>query len=211
VALLDDGHHLLDDTGHGVREAEVAGGEARVDEVQRERHRLAVRQGRVEASVEGGQQRLRGGVLAGIQVLDLAEQRILDGEADLLAPHGEGDVVGEGDDQGGAGRGAGVQAGVAQGGRHHVNVLRGDPRQQLREVVRVAPVRGAEDPNHLGVVDGLTRPGLETQAPAGQDDLAPRVVPREDDVVVEDPQDFHGHHTTGDEVTDSSLLSGRCR
>jgi len=92
-----------------------------------------------------------------------------------------------------------------------VNVLRGDPRQQLREVVRVAPVRGAEDPNHLGVVDGLTRPGLETQAPAGQDDLAPRVVPREDDVVVEDPQDFHGHHTTGDEVTDSSLLSGRCR
>ena len=67
----------------------------------------------------------------------------------------------------------------------------GMPASSPRQVVGVAPVDRHERANHLCGVNGLTRPGLESQATAGQDQLTPSLVQREDEVVVEDACYFH--------------------
>ena len=85
----------------------------------------------------------------------------------------------------------GVQPGLGPGLPDQLDVLGRDACQELGQVVGVAAVGRDEGARHQRRVDGPSRPGLEAQAPAGQDHLPTRVVPGEDDVVVEDAQDLH--------------------
>ena len=43
VIAFDDRQHLLDDAGHGVCGGKIAGGEARIDQVQGQSHGFAIR------------------------------------------------------------------------------------------------------------------------------------------------------------------------
>ena len=84
-----------------------------------------------------------------------------------------------------------VQPDVAEGKTHQQDVLGRDAREELGKVVGVAAVGRHEHPDDPCRVDLLTGPGLESQATAGQDDLASGLVQCKDEVVVEDAQQLH--------------------
>ncbi|MFT4296802.1 MAG: hypothetical protein QM582_15475 [Micropruina sp.] len=190
VGLFDDRHQLLDHPGHPVGVGQVAVGETGVDQVQRQTDRLGAGQLDVAALVDRPQQGLGLKVLVGVEVLHLGEQGIDDVHAQADPADGEADVVGEGDHHGR------VLAHRVQPGRRdrladQLDVLGRDPGQQFGEVIGVATVGRDEGADHLAGVHPMTGPGLEPQAAAGQDDLAPPLVQSEDEVVVEDADDFH--------------------
>lgn len=52
VSLLDDDKHLLDDARHGIGIRQIPIGKARIDQMQRERHRLAAGQDIMQTVIE---------------------------------------------------------------------------------------------------------------------------------------------------------------
>ena len=125
--------------------------------------------------------------LAGIEVLDLGPQRHLELDALVHALDGKADVVGD-RDQGRRGDGDTdqVQGLLGQG-----DVLGRYGGDQPAQRVGVSAVGRLEDPDHLERVDLLPGPRLEAEAASGEHDLGAVLTTRQDDVVVEDPQDLH--------------------
>ena len=191
VGLLEDLEQLGEDPGHLVGEGQIAGGEAGVDQVQGDRHGLCLRQRLLETGVDVVEDPLGGPQLIGVEVGDLCPQGVLDVDALPQAFDREAQVVGQAHHRGGAQRGAHLSPGGFQGLVRQQQVLRRDGSHQGSEIVRVAPVVGDEDANHLGLVDPLPGLGLETEAAAGEDHLASGRIAGEDDVVVEDAQHLH--------------------
>ncbi len=190
VGVFDDRQHLLDHAGHGVGVRQVAGGEAGVDQVQGERHGLALRQHPAQIVIHGVDQRLALGVFARIQRAHLRLKRIFDGLAPLRPLNRAADMVGQRHDQCGLGLDLLGESGTGHGIGDQADDLRRDPGQQFGHMVGIPAVRGNESADDLRVIDMLSRLGLEAYAATGENHLTVAVLGQHD-IVVEYTKNVH--------------------
>ena len=94
VIAFDDRQHLLDDAGHGVGCGKIAGGEARIDQVQGQRHGFAIRQRTAQIRVHRIDQSLAFGVFARVERTHFGFQRIFDGLLVLRSADRTANMVG---------------------------------------------------------------------------------------------------------------------
>ena len=94
VIAFDDRQHLLDDAGHSVCGRKIAGGEARIDQVQGQSHGFAVRQGAAQIRVHRIDQSFAFGIFTRVERTHFGFQRIFDGLLVLRSANRTANMVG---------------------------------------------------------------------------------------------------------------------
>ena len=165
------------------------GSDGRGEEMKGQSKGFAIRQLDVLRRVDLLDHSLGQPQLLGMQVGDFGAQRVVHGQPLADALHGLVDVVDDGDDGRGGNICSQIAGRLAENAFGERQALQRDPGDNLCHRLGVVG-RDVAAGDERGV-DVLAALALEAETASGQDRLAPDLVARQHDVVVEHPQYLH--------------------